>query len=143
MRKIAAYIIYTVLVACIACACSSDLDIKQDYGFEVTCLPVPKKLKVGETAELRLQVQRQEYFSGTQYRLRYFLFDGQGTLAFADGVPLLPNDYYPLKEESFRMFYTSHSPERQSFTLYFSDNMGNSRTLEFSFNADTSQQQEP
>jgi hypothetical protein len=143
MRKIASYIIYTILVACIACACSSDLDIKQDYAFEVTCLPVPKKLKVGQTAEMRMQVVRQGNFSGTQYRMRFFLFDGRGTLAFADGIPLLPNDEYRLDQESFRMYYTSLSQERQSFTLYFSDNMGNSRSMEFSFNADSSQEDTP
>lgn len=142
MKKFASYIIYTILLACIACACSGDLDIKQDYGFEVTCLPVPKKLKIGETAEMRMQVVRQGYFSGAQYRMRFFLFDGQGTLAFDDGIPLQPNDDYILRQESFRMYYTSRSQERQVFTLYFFDNMGNSHSMEFSFNADSSQQED-
>ncbi len=35
MRKIASYILYTILIACIACGCSSDIDIRQDYGWEV------------------------------------------------------------------------------------------------------------
>lgn len=139
MKKFTSYVICTILLACIAC--SGHLDIKQDYGFEVTCLPVPKKLKVGETAEMRLQLHRQGYFSGAEYRLRYYLFDGQGTLAFEDGIPLMANDYYPLERETFRMFYTARSQERQQLTLYFFDNMGNSHTLEFAFNADTSQEE--
>lgn len=72
MKKFACYLIYTILLACIACACSDDIDLKQSYEFKVTHLPVPKKLKVGETAEIRCRIERSGYYRNTTYRLRYF-----------------------------------------------------------------------
>lgn len=137
MRRIASYIIYTILIACIACACSSDLDLKQSYEFKVTHLPVPKKLKVGQTAEIRCQIERSGYYRNTAYRLRYFLFDGQGTLKFDNGTALLPNDYYDLDRDTFRLYFTAGSDEQNSLEVYFEDNFGNNFTLNFSFNYDS------
>ncbi|GAB6119096.1 TraQ conjugal transfer family protein [Dysgonomonas termitidis] len=137
MRKIAAYIIYTILIACIACACSSDLDLKQSYEFKVTYLPVPQKLKVGETAEIRCQIERSGYYKNTAYKLRYFQTDGEGTLRLDDGTIFLPNDYYDLDRETFRLFFTAGSEEQNNIDIYFFDSEGNSFTLNLSFNYDS------
>ncbi len=142
MRKCASYIIFTLLLAAIACACSDNIDIKQGYEFEVTCLPVPKKLKVGETAEIRCQLERSGYYDNAVYRFRYFQFDGQGSLCMDGSEAFLPNDYYNLTKDSFSFYYTSQSDEQQVIDIYFFDNYGNSCTLSLTFNADTSGEEE-
>lgn len=142
MRKIASYIIYTILIACIACACSSDIDIRQNYAFEVTHLPVPKRLKKGETAEIRCQLHRYGRYENTSYQLRYFQPDGKGTLRMDDGMVFLPNDYYDLTKETFRLYYTSDSEDQQVIDIYFFDSFDNSQVLSFSFNNDNSKEEE-
>lgn len=138
MRKIASYIIYTILIACIACACSEDIDIRQDYEFKVTHLPVPKKLKVGETAEIRCQLERSGRYDNAKYYLRYFQPDGKGTLRMDDGTVFLPNDTYELTKETFRLYYTSESEDQAVVDIYFEDNYQNTYQLSFSFNNDNS-----
>jgi hypothetical protein len=33
MKKTLSYFLYTMLIACIVCACNDSLDIVQDYGY--------------------------------------------------------------------------------------------------------------
>lgn len=134
MRKFASYIIFTLLLAAIACACSDNIDIRQSYEFRVTHLPVPKKIRKGETVEIRCQLERSGYFDDAAYRFRYFQSDGKGDLCMDDSEVFLPNDYYNLTKESFRLYYTSRSDEQQVIDIYFFDNRGNSYTLAFTFN---------
>ena len=49
---------YIVAALVLVTACNDGLDIQQAYPFTVETLPVPKKLKVGETAEIRCQLVR-------------------------------------------------------------------------------------
>ena len=58
-------VMYKIIVGCyivaalvLVTACNDSLDIQQAYPFTVETLPVPKKLKVGETAEIRCQLVR-------------------------------------------------------------------------------------
>lgn len=139
MRRIASYIIYTILIACIACACSDDIDIRQSYEFKVTHLPVPKKLKVGETAEIRCMLERLGRYDNAKYYLRYFQPDGKGELRMDDGTIFLPNDTYELTKETFRLYYTSKSEDQQVIDIYFLDNYQNTYQLSFSFNNDNSE----
>jgi len=141
MKKFACYLLYTLLLAAIACACSDNLDIKQSYEFKVTHLPVPQKLKKGETVEIRFELERSGRYENTKYFFRYFQFQGDGRLAMDDGTVFLPNDYYDLERETFRMYYTSLSEERQEFEIYWFDNMGNAGVSGFSFNNDSSEGQ--
>jgi hypothetical protein len=138
MKKFASYIIFTLLLAAIACACSDHIDIKQDYEFKVTHLPVPKKIKKGETVEIRCQLEKSGSYTDTDYRFRFFQFDGQGSLRMDGSESFLPNDYYELTKESFSFYYTSQSEEQQVIDIYFFDNLGDSYVLSFTFNADTS-----
>lgn len=140
LKKSASYLIYTLLLATIACACSDDLDIKQSYEFKVTYLPVPKKLKVGETAEIRCQLERSGEYENTKYYLRYFQPDGKGELKLDDGTIFLPNDTYELTEETFRLYYTSQSEDQQVIDIYFSDNFGNEHKLSFTFSNENSEE---
>lgn len=143
MKKFACYLIYTILIACIVCACSDNLDIKQSYEFKVTHLPVPKKLKKGQTVEIRFQLERSGRYENTGYFFRFFQFEGAGRLAMDDGTVFLPNDYYALERETFRMYYTSLSEQQQEFDIFWFDNMGNSCVSSFEFNNDSSQEDEP
>jgi hypothetical protein len=140
MRKCASYIIFTLLLAAIACACSDDIDIKQDYEFEVAHLPVPKKIKKGETVEIRCQLLRFGKYENTAYKLRYFQPDGLGELKSDNGTVFLPNDYYDLTKETFRLYYTSLSEDQQVINIYFFDSFENSNVLSFSFNNDNSEE---
>lgn len=142
MKKCASYIIFTLLLAAIACACSDNIDIKQGYEFRVTHLPIPKKLKVGETVEIRFRLERSGFFNEAAYRFRYFQTDGEGILQMDESEPFLPNDYYDLTKESFRFYYTSLSDEQQVIDIYFFDNRGNSYTLSFTFNNDNEKEEE-
>ncbi|MBF0760173.1 DUF3872 domain-containing protein [Dysgonomonas mossii] len=142
MRKIASYIIYTILIACIACACSDDIDIRQSYEFKVTHLPVPKKLKKGEIAEIRCQLERLGRYDNAKYYLRYFQPDGKGELRMDDGTVFLPNDTYELTKETFRLYYTSESEDQAIVDIYFEDNYQNAYQLSFSFNNDNGEEEE-
>ena len=51
-------------------ACNDDVDIQQSYPFSIETMPVPKKLKVGETAEIRCQLHRDGRYEETKYFIR-------------------------------------------------------------------------
>lgn len=71
---------YIVAALVLVTACNDSLDIQQAYPFSIETLPVPKRLKVGETAEIRCQLVREGYYQPTTYRIRYFQPDGKGKL---------------------------------------------------------------
>ena len=49
---------YMVVALLLVGACSDNVDIQQSYPFSIETMPVPKKLKVGETAEIRRSEER-------------------------------------------------------------------------------------
>jgi hypothetical protein len=116
----------------IANSCTDDLEIKNDYGFTVTHLPVPKRLKKGETAEIRFELVPSGNYANAKYYVRYFQTDGTGKLTL-DGRTLAPNDGYELKKETFRMYYTSQCEEQQVIDLTFYDTFKNQAEVRFSF----------
>ena len=65
-------------------SCDDQLDIQQVYPFAVTTMPVQKRIKMGETAEIRFQIQREGYYEETKYFIRYFQPHGKGTLWMAE-----------------------------------------------------------
>ncbi len=99
-------------------------------------MPVPKELKVNETAEIRCELKREGRWEDTRYTIRWFLFDGEGTLKLEDGTALLPNERYPLEKETFRLYFTPLSDEQSSFTVWVEDSDGQAVELEYDFNAD-------
>ena len=138
MKKFASYMIYTLLLAAIACACSDDIDIKQAYEFKVTHLPVPKKLKVGQTAEIRCTLVKSGEYDKARFFIRYFQTDGRGILSMDNGTILEPNDSYELALDEFRLYFTSGSDERQVIDIVFFDSFGKEFPLSFDFNNDSS-----
>lgn len=104
-------------VLCVV-ACSDKLDVQQVYEFDMATLPVQKKIVMGEEAEIRCELVREGTFEETKYYIRYFQPDGKGQLRMEDGTVLLPNDLYPLKKETFRLYYKSLSTDQQTIDIY-------------------------
>ena len=113
----------------------------QAYPFSIETLPVPKRLKVGETAEIRCRLVRGGYYQPTTYQIRYFQPDGKGKLEMDNGTVLLLNDLYPLEKETFRLYYTSASTDQQTIDIYIIDSFGQMQQLSFSFNNDSSEEE--
>lgn len=112
-----------------------ELEIQHEFPFEVNVMPVPKDVANGDTVEIRLTIQPAGHYTGTQYFIRYFQFDGQGTLRYYNEPPYQPNDLYSIPTEQFRLYYTSNSTVSQSFEVWISDNFGNEKQLSFEFNS--------
>ncbi len=126
--------ILTASVSLVSCSKDDELEIQNDFPFEVNVMPVPKEITKGQTVEIRITIQRSGNYQNTQYYLRYFQFDGTGTLRYYDDPPYLPNDLYQLEKEQFRLYYTSTSTVSQSFDVWISDSFGNEKQISFQFN---------
>lgn len=118
-----------------SCSKDDELEIQNDFPFEVNVMPVPKDITNGQTVEIRITIQRTGNYQNTHYFLRYFQFDGKGSLRYYDEPPYLPNDLYPLGSEQFRLYYTSASAVSQSFDVWISDSFGNEKQITFQFNS--------
>lgn len=95
----------------------------------------PEDIANGQTVEIRITVQRSGNFNDAKYFIRYFQYDGQGTLQYYNDAPYMPNDLYQLPQTQFRLYYTSQSTVSQSFDIWVSDNFGNEKQVSFSFNS--------
>ena len=115
-------------------SCSDDLDVQQSYPFTVETMPVPKRIVKGETVEIRCELKREGRFSDARYTIRYFQFEGEGSLKMDNGITFLPNDRYLLENEKFRLYYTAAGDEAHNFIVVVEDNFGNSFELEFDLN---------
>lgn len=115
-------------------SCDDDMDIQQSYPFTVETMPVPNKVTKGQTVEIRCELKKTGDFANTLYTIRYFQFEGEGTLKMDNGITFLPNDRYLLENEKFRLYYTSECDEAHNFIVVVEDNFNNSYELEFDFN---------
>jgi len=132
------YLLLAILsgsISLVSCSKDDELEIQNDFPFEVNVMPVPKEVADGQTVEIRITIQRTGNYTNTQYFLRYFQFDGTGTLRYYDELPYLPNDLYSLPTEQFRLYYTSTSTVSQSFEVWISDSFGNEKQISFQFNS--------
>ena len=71
-------------------SCDDDMDIQQSYPFTVEVMPVPNKVVKGQTVEIRCELKKEGDFSGTLYTIRYFQFEGEGSLKMDNGITFLP-----------------------------------------------------
>ena len=115
-------------------SCDDDMDIQQSYPFTVEVMPVPNKVTKGQTVEIRCELKKTGDFANTLYTIRYFQFEGEGTLKMDNGITFLPNDRYLLENEKFRLYYTAQGDEAHNFIVVVEDNFSNSYELEFDFN---------
>ena len=107
-------------VICVT-ACSDKLDVQQVYEFDLATLPVQTTIVKGE-------------YQDTKYFIRYFQPTGKGELRMEDGTVLLPNDLYPLPEETFRLYYKSLDTDQQKIDIYILDSFGQVVQKSFAFN---------
>lgn len=110
-------VLFVSLTACMFTACNDEIDVQQAFPFTVETMPVPTRLVLGETAEIRCELKRAGRFGDARYTIRYFQPDGKGSLLLDNGMKLLPNDRYPLDREVFRLYYTSECTDRQTIVL--------------------------
>ena len=146
MKKIKSFFGITawlVAIMLLALACTDDLDIHKVYAFDLVTMPVQKKIVQGEVAEIRCRIIKEGDYQDTRYFIRYFQSDGKGELRLDNGTVLLPNDRYPLEKEIFRMYYTSHCTDQQSFDIYIEDNFGQVIQKTFSFTNEKAPEGEP
>lgn len=131
------YSIILFLIGIVYSCQDKDLEIQQNFPFEVTVMPVPSEIKKNETVEIRISLETASTYSGTTYSIRYFQYEGKGKLQFYNDPPYLPNDEYALPQKQFRLYYTSESAESHHFLIWIKDSFGNERRIDFEFdNAD-------
>lgn len=115
-------------------SCSDDLDVQQSYPFTVEVMPYSDKITQGQTVELRFEIKPEGNYANTLYTIRYFQYDGEGTLKLVDGPVLVNNDRVLLESKTFRLNYTAHSSEAHKFLIVIEDNFGSTpweQTFEF------------
>ena len=128
--------ILTLVVAavCSLTSCSDDLDVQQSYPFTVEVMPFVDKIKQGQTVELRFEIIPEGNYANTLYTIRYFQYDGEGTLKLVDGPVLVNNDRVLLESKTFRLNYTAKSADAHKFLVVVEDNFGSTpweQTFEF------------
>ena len=115
-------------------SCSDDLDVQQSYPFTVEVMPYGDKITKGETIGLRFTIVPEGNYANTLYTIRYFQYDGEGTLKLVDGPVLVNNDRVLLESKTFRLTYTAKSSEAAKFGVWIEDNFGSTpwqQTFEF------------
>lgn len=123
------------LLSALMVSCDSELEVQQSYPFTVETMPVPKELGKNETAEIRCELKSEGDFDGTIYTIRYFQYDGEGSLKLDNGLEFKPNDRYLLENRKFRLYYTSLCEEAQNLIITVEDNWGNAIDIELDFNS--------
>lgn len=123
------------LLSALVVSCDSELEVQQSYPFSVETMPVPKELEKNETAEIRCELKSEGDFDGTIYTIRYFQYDGEGSLKLDNGLEFKPNDRYLLENRKFRLYYTSLCEEAQNLIITVEDNWGNTIDIELDFNS--------
>ena len=119
----------------VSCSKDNQLEIQNNFPFEVEVMPVRKEIAYLQAVEIRVKIKRSGYYDDTQYFIRYFQYEGEGQLKYYDDPSYQPNDTYdlPKPNEQFRLYYTSISKVSQSFSIWISDSFGNEREVKFEF----------
>lgn len=115
-------------------SCSDDLDVQQSYPFTVEVMPYGDKIKQGQTVELRFEIKPEGNYANTLYTIRYFQYDGEGTLKLVDGPVLVNNDRVLLESKTFRLTYTAKSSQAHKLLIVIEDNFNSTpweQTFEF------------
>ena len=123
-----------IAAVCSLTSCSDDLDVQQSYPFTVEVMPYADKIAKGQTIELRFEIKPEGNYANTLYTIRYFQYDGEGSLKLVDGPVLVNNDRVLLENKTFRLNYTAKSDEAHKFLVVVEDNFGSTpweQTFEF------------
>ena len=126
-----------IAAVCSLTSCSDDLDVQQSYPFTVEVMPYADKIAKGQTVELRFEIKPEGNYANTLYTIRYFQYDGEGSLKLVDGPVLVNNDRVLLESKTFRLNYTAKSSGEHRYLVVVEDNFGSTpweRTFEFNNN---------
>lgn len=132
-----ALISLAIAAVCGLASCSDDLDVQQSYPFTVEVMPFTDKIVKGQTVELRFEIVPEGNYTNTLYTIRYFQYDGEGSLRLVDGPALVNNDRVLLESKTFRLNYTAKSSGEHRYLVVVEDNFGSTpweRTFEFNNN---------
>lgn len=110
-----------IAAVCSLTSCSDDLDVQQSYPFTVEVMPYADKIAKGQTVELRFEIKPEGNYANTLYTIRYFQYDGEGSLKLVDGPVLVNNDRVLLESKTFRLNYTAKSDEAHKFLVVVED----------------------
>ena len=128
------FLIAVCAIAVSLTSCSDDLDVQQSYPFTVEVMPYADKIAKGQTVELRFEIKPEGNYTNTLYTIRYFQYDGEGSLRLVDGPVLVNNDRVLLESKTFRLNYTAKSDDAHKFLVVVEDNFGSTpweQTFEF------------
>ena len=142
-KKILDFTAWSAAIIMLVCACSEDLDIQQDYAFDMETMPVQKKIMQGETLEIRCRIVKEGDYKQAQYSIRYFQPDGKGELRLDDGRVLTPNDLFPLTKDVFSLYYTSQCTDPQNMDVYIENSFGQVVQKTFNFQHESGKTEEP
>lgn len=128
------FLIAVCAIAVSLTSCSDDLDVQQSYPFTVEVMPYADKIAKGQTVELRFEIKPKGNYANTLYTIRYFQYDGEGSLRLVDGPVLVNNDRVLLESKTFRLNYTAKSDEAHKFLVVVEDSFNTTpweQTFEF------------
>ena len=128
------FLIAVCAIAVSLTSCSDDLDVQQSYPFTVEVMPYADKIAKGQTVELRFEIKPEGNYTNTLYTIRYFQYDGEGSLKLVDGPVLVNNDRVLLESKTFRLNYTAKSDEAHKFLVVVEDSFNTTpweQTFEF------------
>ena len=131
------FLIAVFAIAVSLTSCSDDLDVQQSYPFNVEVMPYADKIAKGQTIELRFEIKPEGNYANTLYTIRYFQYDGEGSLKLVDGPVLVNNDRVLLESKTFRLNYTAKSDQQHRFLVVVEDNFNSTpweQTFEFNGN---------
>ena len=129
-----AFLSLVIAAVCSLTSCSDDLDVQQSYPFTVEVMPYADKIAQGQTVELRFEIKPEGNYTNTLYTIRYFQYDGEGTLKLVDGPVLVNNDRVLLESKTFRLTYTAKSSQAHKLLIVIEDNFNSTpweQTFEF------------
>ena len=110
-----------IAAVCSLTSCSDDLDVQQSYPFTVEVMPYADKIVKGQTIELRFEIKPEGNYTNTLYTIRYFQYDGEGSLKLVDGPVLVNNDRVLLESKTFRLNYIAKSDDAHKFLVVVED----------------------
>ncbi len=64
--------ILTASASLVSCSIDDELEIKNNFPFEVNVMPVPKDVTKGQKVEIRITIKNAGNYTNRQYFLRYF-----------------------------------------------------------------------
>lgn len=129
-----AVLLLVIAAVCSLTSCNDDLDVQQSYPFTVEVMPFADKIVKGQTVELRFEIVPEGNYTNTLYTIRYFQYDGEGSLKLVDGPVLVNNDRVLLESKTFRLTYTAKSSQAHKLLIVIEDNFGSTpweQTFEF------------